>query len=353
MSSSPRQRVILVSEVFPPDIAGSGVTAATVATGLAERYDVTVITGAPDFTGEGVAAPRRERWCGMDIVRCKTFGLGKNHFGDRSLRAAVVGSTLTAAVVRHVRPGDVVLVVVAPGLLGWAAVQAARARRAKVALLVYDIFPENLVPAGVVPARSPILWSLQRLYHPLYRQVDVIVVLGRCMADRVRQLGGSRCAPITITHHWADLDDVRPLADDETSLRAQFGIDPERFVFLFAGNLGRVQGLDMVAAAMAQLRGDDRLVALFVGAGAGKDKIEAAITRYDLDNVMLQPMLPRDMQRRLLGTADVGLVTLCEDMLGLGVPGKTPNLLAAGKPILAVMHPQAETSRLLAEERVG
>lgn len=351
--SAERQRVVLVSEAFPPDIAGSGVTAATVATGLAQHYDVTVIAGQPDFSGDKVDMPLRERWQGMDVVRCRTFGIGKNHLWDRSLRSAVVGATLTTAVARHVRPGDVVLVVVAPGLLGWAAVQAAMLRRAKVSLLVYDVFPENGVPAGVVSARSPVLWALQRLYHPLYRQVHSIVVLGRDMADKVRELGGPGCAPVTVASHWADLDDVRPLGPDEASLRADFGIEPERFVFLFAGNLGRVQGLDTVVEAMAALRGQDHLVALFVGAGAGQARLKSAIAAHDLHNVLVRPMLPRTMQRRLLGTADVGLVTLCQGMLGLGVPGKTPNLLAAGKPILAVLDERAETACLLAEEQVG
>ena len=54
-----------------------------------------------------------------------------------------------------------------------------------------------------------------------------------------------------------------------------------------------------------------------------------------------------------MATADVGLVTFCPGMLGMGVAGKTPNLLAAGKPILAMLEPGAETAMLLREEQVG
>lgn len=348
-----RQRVVVVSEVFPPDIAGSGITASTVAAGLVEHHDVTVIAGAPDFTGGGVRAPWRETWRGMNVIRCRTLGLGKNHFWDRSARAVVVSATMTATVARHLRPDDLLLIVVAPGLLSWAAVQAARLRGARIGLLVYDVFPENLVPAGVVPPDSLALRALQRLYHPLYRQAHGVSVLGRDMADKVRQMGGQGCAPVVVAPHWADLDEVSPLGPGETSLRGEFGIDEGRFVFLFAGNLGRVQGLETVAAAMGLLRGERDLLALFVGAGAGQARLRGAAAELGLDNVMFRPMLPRAAQRRLLATADVGLVTFCPGMLGLAVAGKTPNLLAAGKPILAMLDEEAETARLLAEEQVG
>lgn len=349
----PRRRVIVVGEVFPPDLAGSGFTTATAAMGLTADFDVTVIAGAPDFTGGGTRAPWRERWQGMDVIRCRTLGFGKNHFWDRSMRSAAVCATMTTAVARHVRRGDVVMVVMAPGLLCWAAVQAARLKGARVALLAYDIFPDNMVPAGLATPESPILHALQRLYHPIYRQVDAVLVLGRDMADLVRQLGGEGCAPVISSHHWADLDEVTPLGPHETSLRAEFGIAEDRFVFLFAGNLGRVQALAAVAEAMALLRGDDRLLALFVGAGAGQRRLEETIAKHGLDNVMLRPILPRQSQRRLMATADVGLVTFCPGMLGMGVAGKTPNLLAAGKPILAMLEPNAETAMLLQEEQVG
>ncbi|MSP93028.1 MAG: glycosyltransferase WbuB [Myxococcales bacterium] len=345
-------RLVFVSEAFPPDIAGSGVTVATVAVGLARDYTVRAIVGAADFTGTGTAAPRRESWQGIDVVRCPTLGIPKNRVWQRAARVGVVATTMTATVAREVAPGDIVFVVVAPGVMAWAAVQAARVRGARVVLLVYDVFPESLVPAGLAAPGSPQLRALQALYHPVYGQVDAIVTLGRCMAAKVRELGGPRTAPVSVALHWADLDLVQPSPLGTPTLRDELGLG-DRCVFLFAGNLGRVQGLDTVVEAMVQLRAVPKIIALFVGAGAGEAPLRAVVARHGLANVVCSPMRPREQQAYVLGAADVGLVTLSPGVAGLGIPGKTPNLLAAGKPVLLLMDAAAETAQLVDEERCG
>ena len=346
------RRLVFVSEAFPPDIAGSGITVAAVAAGLARDHRVLAIVGAPDFSGTGTAAPQREVWQGIDVVRCRTLGIPKNRVWQRAARVGVVAATLTATVAREVGPDDIVFVVVAPGVMAWAAVQAARRRGAKVVLLVYDIFPESLVPAGLARPGSPQLRALQALYHPVYSQVDAVVTLGRCMADQVRALGGVRTAPVTVALHWADLDLVQPTRAADPTLREELGLG-DRFVFLFAGNLGRVQGLDTVVEAMVHLRDAPNIVALFVGAGAGESALRTAVSRHGLTNVVCAPMRPREQQTYVLGAADVGLVTLSPGVLGLGIPGKTPNLLAAGKPVLLLMDAAAETAQLVTGEGCG
>ena len=49
----------------------------------------------------------------------------------------------------------------------------------------------------------------------------------------------------------------------------------------------------------------------------------------------------------------MALVTLASGMYGLGVPSKTYNILAAGKPILFIGDLKSEISLMISEEQIG
>ena len=73
---------------------------------------------------------------------------------------------------------------------------------------------------------------------------------------------------------------------------------------------------------------------------------------FILSATLLAP-LPRTEQEVFLNACDIGLVPLVENMLGVAMPSRTYNLLAAGKPILALTDENSEVSRVIHEENVG
>lgn len=61
----------------------------------------------------------------------------------------------------------------------------------------------------------------------------------------------------------------------------------------------------------------------------------------------------KENQFEVLSNCDIALVTLAKGMYGLGVPSKTYNILAAGKPILFIGDPDSEIALLVREHRIG
>ena len=59
------------------------------------------------------------------------------------------------------------------------------------------------------------------------------------------------------------------------------------------------------------------------------------------------------MQNELLNACDVGIVTLSDGMYGLGVPSKSYNIMASGKPILIIADENSEISRCVKEYGIG
>ena len=65
------------------------------------------------------------------------------------------------------------------------------------------------------------------------------------------------------------------------------------------------------------------------------------------------PARPRREQADFLNACDVGVVALCRGMYGVSVPSRTYNIMAAGRPVLAIVEPRSEIARMVEEEGAG
>ncbi len=102
-----------------------------------------------------------------------------------------------------------------------------------------------------------------------------------------------------------------------------------------------------------QLKSDDKFHFLFIGSGVKRKWLEKEIRENQLTNVTLLEPRPRAEQNIFLNACDVGLVPLIEKMRGVAMPSRTYNILAAGKPVLALTEKGSEVARVIEDERVG
>lgn len=70
-------------------------------------------------------------------------------------------------------------------------------------------------------------------------------------------------------------------------------------------------------------------------------------------NVFFHGPYFRSQQNEVLSACDIALVTLQKGMYGLGVPSKTYNILASGRPILFLGPKDSEIDLLVREEGIG
>jgi colanic acid biosynthesis glycosyl transferase WcaI len=84
---------------------------------------------------------------------------------------------------------------------------------------------------------------------------------------------------------------------------------------------------------------------VFVGAGAKislLDNVDEAA-----DNVLFLPRQPREKLCEMLNASDVTVISFIDGMLGLSVPSRMYNVMAAGVPIIASADPASELVREL------
>jgi glycosyltransferase involved in cell wall biosynthesis len=158
--------------------------------------------------------------------------------------------------------------------------------------------------------------------------------------------------PIDFIPNWAELELVEPRPRQENQLLKSLNLT-DKFVFLYAGNMGYPNDLESLVQCISEMKEDDRFHFLFLGTEAKRRWLELQIEKLKLKNVSLLDPRPRHEQIEFLNACDVAIVSLVKGMRGVSVPSRIYNLLAAGKPILAIVDESSEVSKIVEEEGVG
>jgi glycosyltransferase involved in cell wall biosynthesis len=117
--------------------------------------------------------------------------------------------------------------------------------------------------------------------------------------------------------------------------------------------MGRAQAIEVMFDAMNQLKGNDSIHFLCIGSGAKRPWMEKQIQERNLPNVTLLDQRPRIDQENFLNACDIAMASLMPGMAGAGVPSRMYNIMAAGKPIIAIAESDSELSLVVQEEQIG
>lgn len=341
-----------VSELYYPEETSTGYYLTRTAEGLAAHRPVGVLCSQPTYSARGVQAPKNETRRGVSIRRCAGTRLDKDVPFFRLVNLATISLSIFANALVRFRRGDVVFVTTNPPTLPHLTWLACALRGARCVLMVQDVYPEALVAGGWIRGDGSLRRFLTRVQEFLYSRMERILVLGRDMGSLVARgmrRGTDRIAVIT---NWADLEQITPQPRRDNALLAGLGLQ-DKFVVQYSGNMGRTHGLESLVEAARRLKGDTGIHLLFIGSGAKKRWLEETVANEGLPNVTIRPNQPRSDLAVALNAGDVAIVSFVPGMAGVSVPSRMYNLLAAGKPIIAVADPDSELARVVVEEGAG
>lgn len=358
-----RPSVIFINRFFFPDHSATSQMLSDLAFGLRHRgYTVRIITSQLDYSDSTVRLKPRELVDGVDVIRVATTRFGRANLAGRALDYLSFYVAAATAILRHAKPGDVVVSKTDPPALATVSGLMARLKRAKRVNWLQDLFPEVATGLGLGQGGLNRLGTkaLTRLRNRSLVSADANVAIGHLMADRVRAVAGGR--PLYVIPNWADGDAIRPLSPSNTPLRHAWGLS-DAFVVGYSGNLGRAHDVETLFSAIVELcaPGSQTTQApglpirwVFVGGGAGYETLRARIHAHCLDDaVIFKRYQPRPKLGETLAVADVHLISLHPDLEGLIVPSKFYGIAAAGRPSLFIGAPDGELSRILDESGSG
>jgi glycosyltransferase involved in cell wall biosynthesis len=344
-------RVLLVNQVFYPDVAATAQHADDLARHLVRHgHEVHAIASRSIYGKKGATLPRHEVVEGVHIHR-----VGKSLFGKSSIIARLADFALfyVAAfwkALRTPKPDVVVCFTTPPfiSLVGWL---LRVLRGSKYVYWVMDLYPDVAVACGVVKPASPITRLCEKLNRFCLKRADEVVVLGRCMRQRVLDKG---IAPDRVHHIgvWSDADEVAPLTRAENPYTERWNL-ADKFVLMYSGNFGLAHDVKTMLGAAEALRDDDRFLFLFVGGGKRKDEIGAFVDEKKLTTAVVADYQPRDQLHASLSSGDAHFVSMIPGAEGTVVPCKLFGIMAAGRPTVFIGPPESELALVLAEHDAG
>lgn len=344
------KKIWIVSEYYYPIVTSTGYYITEIAEYLANKgLNVHVIcTSAKYNETDEYRLLKIEKHNGVTIHRVLSGNIDKNNFVKRTFRLFNSSLCLWFKILGNIKREDELLVVTNPAFLLLFIPWIKNIKRIRYHLLVHDIFPENLVAIGKLRSSSLVYRCLKSLFDWAYSQADSCISIGRDMAQIIQSKICKDMA-ITLISNWSDNKEVYPLDKKETKTYADLQCS-NQFLFQFAGNLGHAQGLDNILDAISLIDNQD-IHFLFIGGGAKYNIIKEFSS--DRSNISLLGFQSRSTQNDFLNSCDIGIVTLSDGMYGLGVPSKSYNIMAAGKPILYIGHEKSEIALCIKEYSLG
>lgn len=347
----PRPRLIMLTQWFDPEPTTKGSKFARRMDELG--FDVEVVTGFPNYPGGNVydgykiRPIKRERFGAVAVTRLPLY---PSHDSSKVGRILNYSSFFTSAVIYLTffsRKADIVYAFHPPLTVSTAAAIARIFRRHPVVLDIQDMWPDTLRATGMINS-DWLLTMIGHLCRWTYRHVNHIVVQSNGFKKLLVERG-VLAEKLTIIYNWADETEIK---DPTVERSSTFGPQGP-FRVLFAGNMGRAQGLDTVLDAAALLRaGSPDVEFCFLGDGIEAERLKQRAIHENLTNVRFLPRVPISEASVYLDAADCLLVHLKDDPLfEITVPSKTQAYLRAGRPI--IMAVRGDAAKLIEDAKAG
>ena len=315
---------------------------------LVERgHEVTAVVGLPNYPSGIVPAAykhgkrRYEVINGVHVRRCLEIGRRNTKLG---LAINYCSFMISASwkVLWLKRDFDVVYAYsTSPVLMSLPAALLRCITPQKLMIYVLDIWPACLAAMNVYEG-SVLYTFMKHVSHWVYAKADQLVYSSKRFQGYLKQVHGLSVADEDYLPQFADsLFDTLPTTPKK-----------EGWQLVFAGNIGKVQGVETLLQAAALLQ-EEPIHWHILGDGANYEACVTFIEQHSLTEVVtMYGRRPLDEMPAFYAMADAMLVSMRNDIsVNDTLPGKVQSYMAAGKPILGSIA--GETPYIIDQAKCG
>ena len=222
-----------------------------------------------------------------------------------------------------------------------------RVSRCPSYLILRDIFPEWALDLGILK-KNLIYYFLKIVAKYQYSVANVIGVQTLSNLKYLEGWSKKSKRKLEVLNNW-----LSPINEKKTNISLSdtnlFG----RKLFVYVGNMGIAQGLDIFIELAADLKSRKDLGFLFVGRGSEVNKLKKLSALKKLDNILFFDEINPEEVPSLLKMCHVGLISLDLRHKSHNIPGKFLSYLQAGLPVLAKINPGTDLQNIIEKEKVG
>ena len=345
-------KIIVINRYCMPDESATSRMVSSLAVALVQRkFQPVLLASRALHNIRTEALPPFEVISGVAVHRLSTSRFGRSSLVGRALDYLSFHAAVFLWLLRNIHAEDVCIVCTDPPLASATAILPITLRQGIMVNWIMDLFPEAAIALGVVRGRGLLTRALLWFRDLSLKHARLNIAPIPRMADALRKRGVP-ASRIRVIEHWSDGEAIRPLPNDGTPLRREWGLE-RYFVVGYSGNLGRAHDFRTVLQAAQLLKNDPTIAFLFIGGGHHRLWLEREAERLGLRNVLFKPLQPREHLAEALAVADVHLVTLLPALEEYIIPSKFHGIAAAGRPVLFVGDQNGEVAGLIRAGRCG
>jgi glycosyltransferase involved in cell wall biosynthesis len=342
-------KLVLIADTFPPLRTSGAVQLRDLTRAIVqEGHDLTVLLPAPElddewaisnFDGARVLRLKAPRMKDMGYVRRTLAEFLMPHAMRRNLARSPLGAESWDGVIWY-----------SPSIFHAPLVRSIKRRcGCKGYLIVRDIFPEWAADLGLMGRGLPYRFFRQ-IAKGQYDAADIIGVQTSGNLEYFetwQRSKGSRS--LQVLQNWLG-------APSKSRCRIRLEETPlaGRKVFVYAGNMGVAQGVDIFIKLAERLQTTRKDIGLlFVGRGRCGARLREAANALGLENTFFHDEVDPDEIPDLYAQCHAGLVALDARHKSHNIPGKFLTYMQSGLPVLAVVNRGNDLADLIRRERVG
>jgi glycosyltransferase involved in cell wall biosynthesis len=340
-------RIALIADAYPPRRTSGAVQVRDLARELSSQgHEVTVLVPS---------VARSAAWEIDTVGGVQVLSVGAATTKDVGyLRRTIAEALLPFKMLRGLRDSPLrgvqwqAAVWYSPSIfLGIAIGALRRSTRCRSYLILRDIFPEWAVDMGLL-RKGPAYRFFKGIERIQYAAADVIGVQSPSNLDYLAWWAKKPGRRLEVLQNW-----LAAAPNIGCSVAVEKSALAGRTVFVYAGNMGVAQGMDILLDLAARLKVRQDVGFLFVGRGSEVPRLRAQAKSRALDNVIFYDEIEPAEMPGLLEQCHIGIVALDPRHRTHNVPGKFVAYMQAGLPVLARVNAGNDLAEMIGKERVG
>jgi len=340
-------RLALIADTFPPFRTSGAVQVRDLSLEFARQgHALTVLLPSPAQEDPWVM----EEFDGVQVLRLKAprtkdIGYVRRTLGELVMPFAMLRQFWKSPLSSKQWDG---VIWYAPSIFhGPLAVALKKRNGCKGYLIIRDIFPEWAVDMKLMGRGLP-----YRFFDAVARyQYSVADVIGVQSPGNLRYFDAWQQKPnrkLEVLQNW-----LAPAPPARCSIRIDETALAGRKVFVYAGNMGVAQGMDILLELTARLQYRTDVGFLFVGRGSEVERLKAVVKKQDLSNVLFFDEIETDQIPALYAQCSAGIVALDPRHQSHNIPGKFLTYMQSGLPVLANINAGNDLAQMIRDEQVG
>ena len=340
-------RIALIGDVFPPLRSSGAVQLRDLCLEFARQgHEISMMVASPELE----ESFRIENWKGVQVVRLKTPKTKDTNY----IRRTIGELLMPFFMLWHLRFSKLCnqkwdgIVWYSPTIfLGLLVYMLKKNSNCKSYLIIRDIFPEWAVDMGLMGRGLPYFF-FKGITNFQYSVADVIGI--QTPGNRVyfENWENNPSKNLEVLNNW-----LAETPSQQCSINVSDTQLAGRKIFVYAGNMGIAQGMDILLELADQLQSRQDIGFLFVGRGSEVQKLRKETQKRKLENMLFFDEIDPDEISSLYDQCHVGLISLDSRHKSHNIPGKFLSYMQSGLPVLASVNDGNDLVALIESEKIG